>query len=209
MLEWLTQAAFSLIATLGYAGLAVGLVVDSAGVPIPSEILIPAAGILVRQGRMDMMAVILVGTVAQTAGAVLAYWLGSTGGLALAEKYGKYIFFSHRELAITHRWFEKYGDKLTFVGRCLPVIRTYIGFPAGVARMPFGRFLAASFAGSALWTIFLAILGYQVGDHLEEIEAVFKRFNIVIVGLLVIGAIWYVKRHLKAGKSAAKDHDAQ
>lgn len=206
MLEWLTQAAFDLIATLGYAGLAVGLIVDSAGVPIPSEILIPFAGVLARQGRMDIMAVVAIGALAQTAGAVLAYYLGASGGLALAHKYGKYVFFSERELAITHRWFERHGAWLTLFGRCIPVIRTYIGFPAGVAKMPFGRFLIASFAGSTIWTIFLAYLGYQAGDRIHEIEAVFKRFNIAIIGLLAIAAIWYVKRHLKKGSGATKDN---
>jgi membrane protein DedA with SNARE-associated domain len=203
MLEWLTQTAFELVATFGYVGLVLGLIVNSAGVPIPSEVLIPLAGLLARQERMDMVTVVAVGTIAQTVGAILSYYLGATNGLALAKKYGKYVFFSQRKLALTQRWFDKYGDGLTFIGRCIPVIRTYIGFPAGISRMPFRRFVIASFAGSLVWTILLATLGYRLGDHLQEIEAVFRRFSLLIVSLLAVGAVWYVKRHLKQEKRAA------
>lgn len=195
-MQQLTQIALDLISKLGYGGLAFGLVVDSAGVPIPSEVLIPLAGALAKEGRFDFTTVLVVGTLAQTAGAVLAYWLGATGGLALAEKYGKYVFFSSRELAVTHRWFEKYGKWLTFFGRCMPIIRTYIGFPAGVAKMPFGQFLVASFAGSAAWTLLLATLGYKLADNLHAIDAVLHKFSILIALLLVGAVIWYIKRHV-------------
>lgn len=198
----LTGLATGMISKLGYGGLAIGLIVDSAGVPIPSEVLIPISGALVNTGRFDYWAVIVVGTLAQTIGAVLAYWLGATGGLALAERYGKYVFFSHRELHITEKYFQKYGQWLTLVGRCLPVIRTYIGFPAGLARMNFTKFLAASFIGSFLWTIFLTWLGLSLGtpERLHAMDEIFHKFNFVIIGLLLIGVFWYVKRHLKERK---------
>lgn len=197
----LTGVATGMISSLGYGGLALGLVVDSAGVPIPSEVLLPISGALVNTGRFDYTAVIIIGTLAQTAGAILAYWLGATGGLALAERYGKYVFFSHRELAITQRWFDRYGQWLTLAGRCLPVIRTYIGFPAGLAKMHFGKFLAASFFGSLVWTVFLTQLGVKLGtpDRLHAMDEIFRRFNIAIAILLLIGVFWYVKRHARQG----------
>lgn len=204
ILQALAEIAYELIARLGYGGLAIGLIVDSAGVPIPSEVLIPLAAAAAQSGRLNLTAVLIVGTMAQTAGAVMAYYVGAKGGLPLAKKYGKYVFFSHKELAITQRWFDKYGAWLTFFGRCLPVIRTYIGFPAGVARMHFGRFVLASLVGSAIWTAILAYLGYFLAGQLKLIEQVMQRFSLAIGGLLVVGIIWYVKRHLSS-LTALKD----
>jgi membrane protein DedA with SNARE-associated domain len=195
ILQTLAGIAYQLIATLGYGGLAIGLIIDSAGVPIPSEILIPLAAAAAYEGRLNIVAVFIVGTFAQTLGAILAYYLGAKGGLPLAEKYGKYVFFSRQELATTQRWFNKYGAWLTFFGRCLPVIRTYIGFPAGAAQMHVGRFVLASLVGSAMWTGFLAYLGYNLAGQLEAIDRVLQRFSLLVVGLLAVGLIWYVKRH--------------
>ncbi|MBW3538511.1 DedA family protein [Candidatus Parcubacteria bacterium] len=197
LFQQLAELATNLVARLGYGGLAFGLIVDSAGVPIPSEVLIPLAGALARDGRFDLVTVITVGTLAQTLGAVLAYWIGAKGGLPIVERYGKYVLFSHRELAVTQRWFDRYGSWLTFFGRCLPVIRTYIGFPAGLARMPFGPFLAASFTGSLAWITLLALLGYQLSGQLERIDAVMHQFSILIALLLLGGVIWYIKKHWK------------
>lgn len=195
-----TDAAFKLIETAGYGGLSVGLIVDSAGVPVPSEVLLPLAGALVRQGRFNMVAVIAVGALAQTAGAVLAYWIGRKGGLPLIHRYGKYVFFSERELETTQRWFARYGSRLTFLGRCLPVIRTYIGYPAGVAKMPPVQFIIASLLGSLGWTTILTLLGYELAGQLDTIHHVLDKFSLVIIVLLVVGAIWYVSRHRKQPK---------
>ena len=190
----LTEIATGLISGLGYGGLAVGLIVDSAGVPIPSEVLIPLSGALARQGRFSLAAVIIVGTLAQSAGAVLAYWIGASGGLALVRRYGKYVLFSERELATTQRWFSRYGSWLTLFGRMLPVIRTYIGYPAGIARMSFGRFLAASLIGSAIWSVILSLLGYYLATRLDQIDAVLHKFSLAIAALLGLGVIWYVRK---------------
>lgn len=203
----LTSIATSLISALGYGGLGVGLVVDSAGVPIPSEVLIPLAASLVHTGRFSMVAIIAVGTIAQTLGAVLAYGLGATGGLALAERYGKYVLFSHRELAFTQRAFDRWGLGLTLVGRCVPVIRTYIGFPAGVAKMRLSVFVAASAIGSLLWTSLLAFLGYRLAtpERLQQLDELFRRFSLVVAALIVVGVIWFVKRHIGTDNAAKMD----
>ncbi len=192
----LTESATSLVASLGYTGLVVGLVVDSAGIPVPSEVLLPLAGALVSQGRFNLTLVLLIGILAQTLGAIIAYWIAATGGVALAERYGKYVFFSKREMDITERWFKRHGYWLALVGRCVPVIRTYVGFSAGLARMPFGVFVTASLIGSALWTSLLVWLGMRLGSEFGRIDQVLSRFSLVIVGLLVVGAIWYLRRHL-------------
>ena len=192
-----SEVATNMINSLGYGGLAVGLVVDSAGVPIPSEVLLPLAGALASQGKMDLTTVIIVGTLAQTFGAALAYWLGMGPGLGLVKKYGKYVLFSEHELAKTQALFDKWGSWLTLAGRCLPGIRTYIGYPAGIARMPFGRFIAASFIGSLGWTTFLALLGYKLADRLSSIDSFLSKFGYVLVFAVALGVAWYAHKKLR------------
>ncbi len=193
----LTSVAQDLLAGLGYGGLAFGLVIDSAGVPIPSEVLLPLAGALARQGRFNLAVVIIVGTLAQTVGAILAYWIGAYGGLPLIQRYGKYVMFSHHELVKTQKLFDRYGAWLTLAGRCLPGIRTYIGYPAGLARMRFSVFVFASAVGSLLWTVFLAILGYQLANHLESIDRLFGPFGLILATVSIIVFIWYVRKTRK------------
>ncbi len=207
MAAGLSQIATNMIATLGYGGLAVGLIVDSAGVPIPSEVLLPLAGAVAKQGEMSLLMVIIVGTLAQTLGAVLAYAIGMGPGLVLIKKYGKYVLFSEHELEKTHALFEKYGAWLTLVGRCLPGVRTYIGFPAGIARMNFSLFVAASFIGSLIWTVFLSVLGYQLADHLHVIDSILSKFGYFFAVAGIVFFLWFVHRHTKkrrAAKASAK-----
>ncbi len=195
----LTTVATNLISTLGYGGLTVGLIVDSAGIPIPSEVLLPLSGALINTGRFSFWPVVVVGTLAQSAGAVFAYWIGATGGVAVVKKYGKYVFFSERELGITQKYFDRYGQWLTAAGRCLPVIRTYIGYPAGLSKMSFRKFLSATLIGSLIWTVFLTKLGVILGTpkRLASLDHLFAHFNLIVLALLGLALIWYLKRHFK------------
>lgn len=202
--EALTQSAISLIDTLGYAGLAVGLIVDSAGVLIPSEILIAFAAILAKQGKMDLTVVIVLSTLAQTIGAMLAYYIGKKGGIPLIHKYGKYFLISNRELAITHRLFERHGEILTFAGRCIPVVRGYIGFVGGIAEMPLKRFILASFAGAFAWTLFLVWLGYLLADNLHKIEETLRPFSILVAALLLVAIIGFVWHRISDNRKTHK-----
>ena len=202
MAAGLSEIATNMIATLGYGGLAVGLFVDSFGIPIPSEVLLPLAGAAAKQGQMSLLIVIIVGTLAQTAGAVVAYWIGMGPGLEFVKRYGKYVLFSEHELEKTHKLFEKYGSWLTLVGRCLPGIRTYIGIPAGMARMNFKAFFAASLAGSFVWTVFLSVLGYQLADHLDTIDSILSKFGYLLALGGIIFFIWFVHRHAKKRKAS-------
>lgn len=190
----LAAYATDLIAGLGYIGLAIGLIVDSAGVPIPSEVLIPLAGALARDGRFSLPVVIAVGTLAQVAGAAASYWIGALGGLPLVQRYGKYVLFREHELHKTQSLFDKWGVWLTFVGRMMPGIRTYIGFPAGLARMPFGKFLVASILGSLGWTVFLAELGYLLSGQLDTIDHLISQFGLVALAVVLVVVIWYLTR---------------
>lgn len=192
MTSQLGHAAINLIASLGYLGLAIGLIVDSCGIPIPSEILIPLAGASVHTGHFSLIGVVIVGTLAQTVGAVISYWLGAWGGLPLVQRYGKYVLFREHELHNTEALFAKWGSWLTLFGRVIPGIRTYIGYPAGIAKMPFGRFVVATMVGSLVWTITLAELGYQLSDHLDEIDHLLSRFGLIALLLVLALVIWYV-----------------
>jgi len=201
MAAGLSEVATNLIATLGYGGLAFGLFVDSFGVPIPSEVLLPLAGAAAKQGQMSLLAVIVVGTLAQTAGAIVAYGIGMGPGLGFVKRYGKYVLFSEHELEKTHALFEKYGSWLTLFGRCLPGIRTYIGIPAGMARMKFSAFVAASFLGSLIWTIFLSVLGYQLADHLQQIDSFLSKFGYLLAIVSIAAFIWFVNHRSKKKKA--------
>lgn len=190
----LTTIATDLISNLGYGGLTLGLVIDSLGVPIPSEVLIPVATILAEAGRFNLYAVFIIGTLAQVVGGLISYYIGRVGGLPAAEKFGRYILVSRHDLERTHDVFAKYGRVMAVVGRCLPVIRGLVGYPAGIAKMPVVEFTIFTAIGSAIWTGLLMYLGSVLSQHLEVIDSTMNKFSVLIV-LLLIGAALYHFRH--------------
>lgn len=196
-----TTIATDLIELLGLTGVAIGLGVNSMGIPIPSEIILPLAGLGARQGQYSFLIVIIVGTLAQVVGLILAYIIGRLGGLELVETYGKYAFISHKAIKRATNSFERYGGRLVFFGLLLPGVHGYVGYPAGIAKMSLWRFIIAATAGSAIWAIVLATLGYYLGGYISEIDAFFQRFAfVVVVVLLGAGVIWYTRRHKRKNK---------
>jgi len=192
----LTQSAIDLLDNLGYTGVAIGLILDSAGIPIPSEVLLSGGAILAHRGRFNVFALIIIGTLAQTVGAVIAYYIGDKGGVLLIQRYGKYFLISQKDLQKTHRAFEKYGTVLALVGRCVPVIRGYIGFVAGIGEMTLRRFVLASLVGSFIWTLLLVWLGYRVAGNVATIDAIMKPFTDIVLVLLVAGVAWFIYRRV-------------
>lgn len=191
--------AAGLVSELGYVGLFIGLVLSSMGIPVPSEALLPLAGILVSQGRMDLTTVIIVSTLGQATGAVFAYWIGAKGGVALLHRYGKYVFFSKHEMKVAHKLFEKYGTGITFIGRCLPGVRSYIAFPPGIAGMPFLPFFLMTILGSLVWTLFWVLIGYYLADQLKQVEGVVHVIAIIVAVALVVAVFWYLRRRIRKG----------
>jgi membrane protein DedA with SNARE-associated domain len=191
----LSQIATDLISGLGYLGLAFGLVIDSFGIPVPSEILVPLATILAFQGRFELWAVFVVATVAQVVGSSIAYAIGRYGGEPLLERYGKYVLISQHDLQRVHRVFEKYGIWVTLVGRCVPGIRGLVAYPAGVAEMPWRTFLLFTVVGSAVWTAFLMVLGYWLGGNLELMDQLAHQFSVVGIVLVLGFLVWHF-RHI-------------
>lgn len=202
MLEKLIAAIaawiIGIISTMGYGGIVLLMAIESACIPLPSEIIMPFAGYLVFTGELTLWGVALAGAVGCVVGSIPAYYLGMFGGRPLVEKYGKWVLISHHDLRLADRWFAKYGDIIIFIGRLLPAVRTFIAFPAGVARMHLGKFIAYTFVGSLIWCFLLAYAGMKLGQHWESLEVYFHQFHIVLVVVGVIFAVWYVRRHFKA-----------
>lgn len=202
MLEKLIAAVaawiMGVISTMGYGGIVLLMAIESACIPLPSEIIMPFAGFLVFKGELSLWGVALAGAFGCVVGSIPAYYLGMIGGRPLVEKYGKWVLISHHDLQLADRWFDKHGEITIFIGRLLPAVRTFIAFPAGVARMHMGKFIGYTFAGSLIWCYLLAYAGMKFGQHWEALEVYFHQFHIVLVVLGVAFVIWYVRRHFKA-----------
>ena len=191
------------ISNLGYGGIVLLMAIESACIPLPSEIIMPFAGYLVFKGEMQLWAVALAGAVGCVLGSFVAYYAGAWGGRPFIEKYGKYILVSHHDLAMADRWFQRHGDITIFIGRLLPVIRTFIAFPAGISRMAIGRFVIYTFVGSYIWCWGLAWVGLKLGQNWNTLGVYFHRFDAAIGVILLAGLIWYVRRHLNHMKRPA------
>ncbi|MCX5778521.1 MAG: DedA family protein [Elusimicrobia bacterium] len=185
------------INAMGYAGVALLMAIESACIPLPSEVILPFSGYLVAAGTFNIWIVALMGAIGCVLGSIVAYYAGAWGGRVWIEKYGKYILISHHDLDMADRWFSKYGDMTVFAARLLPVIRTFIAFPAGVARMRMSTFIAYTFIGSYIWSWALTWVGMKMGENWQSLKIYFHKFDAIIGVFLIAGAVWYVRRHLQ------------
>jgi membrane protein DedA with SNARE-associated domain len=198
------------IAAGGLPGIVALMAIESACIPLPSEIIMPYAGWLVAKGAMNFHLASLAGALGCAVGSSVAYWVGATGGRPMVEKYGRYILLRKHDLDRADAWFARYGDAAIFWSRLMPVIRTFISLPAGIARMPFGKFLLLSFAGSVPWCYFLTWLGLVLGRHAKDFEAVHGKLTsyfhgadaVIGIVLLLLFAVW-LRHHLKPEPEAA------
>jgi membrane protein DedA with SNARE-associated domain len=196
------------ISTLGYAGIVALMAIESACIPLPSEIIMPFSGYLVSTGRFELVWVATAGAVGCNVGSTIAYALGYYGGRPLVEKWGSYVLMSRRDLDLVDRFFRRFGGATVFVSRLLPVVRTFIAFPAGIARMPQAKFQIYTFLGSWPWCFALAYIGAKLGERWESdptLRDFLHRFDALIVGIGVLGFAWYVWRHWQHRLSAPKD----
>ena len=196
---WITVS----ITQLGYLGIVIMMGIESACIPLPSEIIMPFGGYLVYkhpdQFNIWMMGV--AGAAGCVWGSVVAYWAGMYGGRPFVEKYGKYILVRHKDLDRADAWFQKHGDAAIFFSRLLPVVRTFISFPAGVSRMHFWRFVVYTFVGSFPWCLGLAYLGQVLGNKWDtELKKYFHGADVVIVVVLGVMIALYVYHHIKSDK---------
>lgn len=191
----------STIRSGGYAGVAGLMAVESACIPLPSELIMPFAGFLASQGRFNVWILGAVGAAGCLAGSIPAYYLGLIGGRPLIEKYGKWVLISRRDLDVADRLFDRHGEVVVFFGRLLPVIRTFIAFPAGVSRMRMGRFAAYTVLGSFPWCLGLAWLGVKLGEHWDTLGRYFHRFDAAIGVAILAAAALYVWRHVRHART--------
>ena len=193
----LAAAIIELSTRSGYLGIVLLMGIESACIPLPSEIIMPFSGYLVFKGTLVLWLVVLAGAVGCVLGSLLAYAIGAWGGRRLVERYGKYVLVSRKDLDLADRWFRERGGLIIFVGRLLPVVRTFIAFPAGVARMPIGRFCLYTFLGSLIWCWLLAFIGVKLGQHWDTLGVWFHRFDVVILAALLLALGLYVWRHVR------------
>ena len=186
----------SVISSLGYPGIAVLMGIESACVPLPSEIIMPFAGYLVYARQFSSLAVVAtLGAIGCNLGSLVAYEIGRYGGRPLVERYGRWILLSHHELDVADGFFLKHGFAAVFFARLLPVIRTFIALPAGIARMPRGRFHIYTFLGSWPWCFALGYFGMKLGQNWRELGKYFHKFDAVIGAAIVVAAAWFVWTH--------------
>jgi len=182
------------------------MAVESACIPLPSELIMPLAGWMLIKERSLAVTYILVagayGALGNTIGSAVAYGVGMWGGRPFLEKYGRYILISRHDLDLADRWFDKSGNWSIFVSRLLPVVRTFISLPAGIARMHFVKFLAFTFLGSFIWSVGLAYGGYRLGEHWEQIRTVMRPFDPFVIAVFVVLVALYIYRHLKRSSRA-------
>ena len=186
---------------MGWPGVVALMAIESACIPFPSELIMPLAGwMLIKEQSLPVIQVLVAGFyggLGNTIGSAVAYGVGMWGGRPFLEKYGKYILVSHHDLELADRWFNKSGSWSIFASRLLPVVRTFISLPAGIARMHFPKFLIYTFLGSFIFSTGLAYGGYQLGEHWEQIRVVMRPFDPAIGVLLLILLALYLYRHLR------------
>jgi membrane protein DedA with SNARE-associated domain len=197
----LAVLAHLIIATIsgtGYAGVALLMGIESACVPLPSEIIMPFAGYLVHTRLLSLVGVATAGAIGCNLGSAVAYWIGAWGGRPLIAKYGRFVLLDHRDLDRAEHFFARFGGITVFVGRLLPVIRTFIALPAGIARMSQVRFHIYTFLGSWPWCLALAYVGMRLGrawDTDPRFKAIFHRFHLGVEVVLLLGIVWFVWSH--------------
>ncbi|MCL4557604.1 MAG: DedA family protein [Deltaproteobacteria bacterium] len=187
----------STINVLGYAGIVVLMAIESACVPLPSEIILPFAGYLVFIKKLQLFYVAMSGATGCVIGSVIAYAVGAYGGRPLIEKYGRYILISRHDLDTADRLFDRFGNMIVFAGRLLPIVRTFISLPAGISKMNFLKFIFYTFVGSFIWSLLIAWIGFKLGEKWHIIGPYFHRFDDLIFASAVVLFAVYLISHLR------------
>jgi membrane protein DedA with SNARE-associated domain len=191
----------SLYGAVGYLGVGAAMAIESAMIPLPSELVLPFAGFLVSDrsaveplthGPWNFWIVVIVATIGNTVGSLIAYAIGAWGGRPFLERYGRYLLIRPHEIELAERFFQKYGAATAFFSRLLPVVRTFISFPAGVARMPLGKFIFYSTLGALPWSILLVYAGEQLGSRWQDIRHALQPFDLLIAVVVVAGVLAFI-----------------
>ncbi len=196
ILETVMLFIHHVIVSLEYVGVALLMAIESCNVPLPSEFVMPYAGFLVQQGKLNFHLAAFAGALGCVLGSVPSYWLGQWGGRNFLLKYGRYLLLSEHDLITAEKWTTKYGNWSFFICRMLPVVRTFISLPAGILGAPFWPFIGLTFVGSLVWSYALVWVGVKFGENLTAFEALWHKFDsVVLIGLFILGVL-YIWRHV-------------
>ncbi|OGD86125.1 hypothetical protein A2164_03905 [Candidatus Curtissbacteria bacterium RBG_13_35_7] len=204
MLEYFAHYIIKIIETTNYTGIFILMALESALIPIPSEITMPFSGFLASSGKLSLWLIIITGTIANLVGSYIAYFIGyfleETILLNLISKYGKFVLLTTKDYERANKWFDKYGDKIIFISRLLPGVRTVISLPAGMFKMNIVKFTIYTTLGCLIWSVFLTYVGLILGENWRALEGYFRKFEIVIAVILIALVIFYLEKHLKISK---------
>lgn len=196
--EFLVETAIHLIESLGYWGIFLAMTLESACIPLPSEIIMPFAGFVVWEGELTLWGITLVGALGNLFGSMIAYYVGLKGGRPLLEKYGKYILITPSKLNLADEWFSKYGHEAVLISRVLPGLRTFISLPAGITHMDLKKFIVYTFFGSLPWCFVLGYIGVLMGPEWEIIKGYMYVFDIIVgIGVVIFLAYFIYHYHDK------------
>jgi membrane protein DedA with SNARE-associated domain len=200
MSEKLIALLLAVITAGGYTGVVLLMAIQSACIPIPSEVIMPFAGYALAHTQGQLILLATLASVASNLGSVPAYWVGAKGGRPMVERYGRYLLLSKRDLDLADRFFAKFGSITVLIGRMLPIVRTFIAFPAGIAKMNQAKFHLYTFIGSWPWCYALAYVGMKMGARFQtdpRFKEVFHRFHLAVEAVIVLGVVWFVWTHWK------------
>jgi membrane protein DedA with SNARE-associated domain len=204
LITFVASMIIAVISSAGYLGVALLMAIESACIPLPSEIIMPFAGYLVSTGRLDLIGVATAGAIGCNLGSIPAYALGQYGGRAAVVRFGRYVLMSIDDLDRAERFFARFGGFAVLLGRLLPVVRSFIAFPAGMARMPLARFHIYTFVGSWPWCFALAWIGMKLGDQWRtdpRLSHLLHRMDFVVVGLCAAAGIWFVWHRIRRARA--------
>ena len=201
ILRPIVEVITSIITTMSYPGIFFLMILESALIPIPSEIIMPFSGFLASTGKLNYIGVVLAGSFGNLVGSILTYYLGINVGRKVILKYGKYIFFKKEHLELTENLFNKYGDRVSFVGRLLPGIRTYVSLPAGIGKTKFTKFVIYTLAGSLIWNSMLTYVGMNLGSNWKNIDKYSIYLDIAAVLAIAVFLIWFIYNTRRKSKT--------
>lgn len=206
ILKPLVDFVTSIISSLGYPGVIFLMILDSAMIPIPSEIILVFSGYLVTTGTFEPISLILAGSLGNVIGSIITYYIGLKFGRLFVLRFGKYFFIKEHHLEYTEKMFEKYGDKISLLGRLLPAIRTYISLPCGVAKMSLIKYSIFTFIGSVIWNTIFTYIGIQLGNKWQDIDDYSIYLEIVTACTIVAFAIWFAIKMVRKSNSNKKSY---
>ena len=199
--NWFLEIITNVYGAMGWPGVVFLMGVESAAIPFPSELIMPLAGWLLIEAKGDSAWMVLLagfyGALGNLLGAWVASWISYKAGRTLLEKYGRYVLITQHEVDRAEEWFQKYGELAVFASRMLPVVRTFISVPAGIARMNFWRFSFYTFVGSYPWSLGLAYGGFKLGENWEHMRQVMRPFDFPIAGIIAVAVAWFIYHRIK------------